>query len=75
MVFSWQRRYLIFKHVVNNYNFSSVGKPIPVPKVENPTQELIDEYHAKFVEALKSLFEEHKAQYDSAGSEAKLILL
>ncbi len=52
-----------------------MGKPIPVPKVENPTKEIIEEYHAKFVQALKSLFEEHKAQYDLAGSEAKLVLL
>lgn len=52
-----------------------MGKPIPVPKVENPSKELIDEYHAKFVEALSAIFEEHKHKYDMAGSEAKLVML
>lgn len=52
-----------------------VGKPIPVPKVENPSKELIDEYHTKFVEALSAIFEEHKHKYDMAGSEAKLVML
>lgn len=44
-----------------------------MPKIENPTKEDIDEYHAKFVQELKALFEEYKHKYDAAGSDAKLI--
>ncbi|KAK7573552.1 hypothetical protein V9T40_010743 [Parthenolecanium corni] len=49
-----------------------VGKPIPVPKVENPSSELIDEYHQRFHEALRTLFEENKRMYDEFGDEATL---
>lgn len=46
-----------------------------MPKIENPSNEVIDEYHKKFVDALKSLFEEYKEQYDEAHSEATLITI
>lgn len=67
----------IYYLVINNVILFSypVGKPIPVPKVENPSKELIDEYHTKFVTALSALFEENKHKYDEAGSEAKLVML
>lgn len=38
-----------------------VGKPIEVPKVANPTQEQIDEYHDMYIAGLKAVFEENKA--------------
>ena len=41
-----------------------VGKPITVPKPKQigaePSQECIDEYHQQYVNALHSVFEEHK---------------
>ncbi|XP_074133852.1 diacylglycerol O-acyltransferase 2-like protein 6 [Sminthopsis crassicaudata] len=40
-----------------------VGEPIPVPKIEKPSQELIDEYHARYIKALQKLFEKHKVHY------------
>ena len=37
-----------------------VGHPIPCPKVEEPTQVQIDEYHRRYVAALKDLYETHR---------------
>ena len=37
-----------------------VGAPIPCPRAEKPSQEQIDEYHAKYVNALKELYETHR---------------
>lgn len=51
-----------------------MGKPIDVPKVENPTAELVDEYHERFFKALHSLFEEYKSKFDEAGGAAQLIM-
>lgn len=40
-----------------------VGKPINVDKVENPTAEQIQELHSKYVEGLKSLYQEYNPKY------------
>jgi hypothetical protein len=40
-----------------------VGKPIPVQKIDNPNSEEINTTHAKFIEELNALFEEHKHKY------------
>lgn len=52
--------------------FLVVGKPIRVPKVENPSEELVDEYIEKFFNELEKLFEEYKHKYDPVGSEARI---
>ena len=36
-----------------------VGQPIEVTQVKNPSQEDIDELHAKYIVALKKLYDEH----------------
>lgn len=59
---------------INSDCLFSVGKPIHVPKVENPSQELIDEYHEKFLQQLQELFDTYKDKYDPSGSEAKLVI-
>eukprot|EP00854_Cymbomonas_tetramitiformis_P004802 gene4803-5869_t len=41
-----------------------VGKPIKVEKKVEPTNEDVDELHAKFVKALQELFDNHKANHD-----------
>jgi diacylglycerol O-acyltransferase 2 len=41
----------------------AIGTPIEVPKVENPSQEDIDKFHALFVERLVALFDKYKAAY------------
>jgi 2-acylglycerol O-acyltransferase 2 len=40
-----------------------VGKPIPCPKIDNPTNEDIDKYHQIYITELTQLFEEHKQKY------------
>lgn len=44
-----------------------------MPKVENPSATLIDEYQEKYFKALYDLFESNKHIHDEAGSSAKLI--
>lgn len=39
------------------------GKHIPVTKTENPTQEQIDELHARLVREVHNCFEAHKVKY------------
>ncbi|KAJ9077376.1 diacylglycerol O-acyltransferase 1 [Entomophthora muscae] len=40
-----------------------VGKPIPVAKNPSPTQEEIASTHAKYVAALKDLYDRNAAEY------------
>lgn len=39
------------------------GEPVVVPKVAEPSQEQIDEYHAKLMASMMEAFEAHKAAY------------
>ena len=40
-----------------------VGAPIPVHKVEQPTDEEVDRVHATYVAALTKLYEDNVAKY------------
>ncbi|NXP81408.1 DGAT2 acyltransferase, partial [Ramphastos sulfuratus] len=40
-----------------------VGKPVTVPKVENPSREMVDKYHELYVRSLLKLFNENKTKY------------
>merc|ERR1719229_1613806 len=40
-----------------------VGSPIPVPKIESPTDEQVQEYHAKYIAALQKLYDDYNPQY------------
>ena len=40
-----------------------IGSPISVPKVETPSDEVVEKYHKAYLEALKKLYEEHKEYY------------
>lgn len=48
-----------FYHFVFFY-FFLVGSPIPVEKVDNPSDEEINELHSKYVRKLKELFDKHR---------------
>uniref|UniRef100_A0ABD2XKC2 Acyltransferase n=1 Tax=Trichogramma kaykai TaxID=54128 RepID=A0ABD2XKC2_9HYME len=54
--------------------FVVVGRPIETPKIEHPTQEEINEYHAKFTEELINLFETHKTKYLNNAEKISLVL-
>eukprot|EP00455_Lapot_gusevi_P054262 TRINITY_DN8657_c0_g1_i7.p1 TRINITY_DN8657_c0_g1~~TRINITY_DN8657_c0_g1_i7.p1 ORF type:complete len:177 (+),score=39.77 TRINITY_DN8657_c0_g1_i7:253-783(+) len=46
-----------------------MGLPLDVPFDENPSRELVNEYHAKFIARLNELFDEHKHAYGWADRE------
>lgn len=52
----------------------SVGKPIQVEKVENPTTQQVDELHQKYIDELIKLFDEHKENYGVAASEKLTVI-
>jgi hypothetical protein len=43
------------------------GDPLPMERVEKPTNEQVAAEHARFVVALTSLFDEHKGRFGAAG--------
>ncbi|GMH73989.1 hypothetical protein TrST_g6649 [Triparma strigata] len=40
-----------------------VGEPIQCPKIEKPTAADVDKYHALYIEGLRKVFDDHKAEY------------
>lgn len=40
-----------------------VGEPITVPKVEEPTQDVVDMYHAMYIRSLRCLFDKYKTRF------------
>ena len=40
-----------------------VGKPIPVEKIENPSNDQIESLHTKYVEELQNLYNEYNPKY------------
>ena len=44
-----------------------VGAPLQLPIIESPTPEQVKEYHGKYVETLKALFDRHKKNYGVTG--------
>ncbi|KAK7573423.1 hypothetical protein V9T40_010614 [Parthenolecanium corni] len=53
-----------------------VGHPIELPKVENPSDELVDRYHDQFILELRALFDRYKSVYDdeNGGAAATLVI-
>ncbi|ETL89557.1 hypothetical protein L917_11541 [Phytophthora nicotianae] len=40
-----------------------VGKPLRLPHIENPSKDVVKQYHDKYVEALRGLFDSYKGVY------------
>lgn len=40
-----------------------VGEPITVPKIEDPTEEMVDLYHEMYTKALQDLFDKYKTRF------------
>lgn len=51
-----------------------MGEPLAVPKVENPSRELVDRYHELYISALLKLFDENKTKYGLSESDELHIL-
>ena len=47
----------------------SVGAPLKVNRVENPTKEEVENLHSLYVAALRELFDKHKKNYGIAEDE------
>ncbi|KAJ8266656.1 hypothetical protein GJAV_G00133110 [Gymnothorax javanicus] len=45
-----------------------VGEPITVPKFEDPSQEVVDQYHAMYISSLVKLFNKYKARFGNKDS-------
>ncbi|KAH0520454.1 Acyl-CoA wax alcohol acyltransferase 1 [Microtus ochrogaster] len=51
-----------------------VGEPLPLPRIENPSPEMVNKYHALYMDALHKLFDQHKVQHGCSNTQ-KLLLL
>ncbi|XP_061454669.1 diacylglycerol O-acyltransferase 2-like [Rhineura floridana] len=40
-----------------------IGEPVTVPKIEQPTCEMVDLYHSMYIQSLCKLFNDHKVKY------------
>jgi hypothetical protein len=50
-----------------------VGKPLALPKIEQPTKDDVAKWHNKYIAALKQLFEDHKQE--AYGQDSKTMKL
>lgn len=60
--------------MINRWLLFSVGKPIDIPKIAQPSKDVVDKYHQIFVDELIKLFEEHKTKYSKHPDEMELVL-
>lgn len=51
-----------------------VGEPLPVPKIEKPSQEVVDKYHTLYMEALYKLFNQHKTKFGNSKTQRLFFL-
>uniref|UniRef100_A0A8C0EAY3 Acyltransferase n=1 Tax=Bubo bubo TaxID=30461 RepID=A0A8C0EAY3_BUBBB len=51
-----------------------VGEPVMVPKIEDPSHEMVDMYHEMYVRSLLKLFNENKTKYGLSESDELHIL-
>ncbi|KAL2768604.1 acyl-CoA wax alcohol acyltransferase 2 [Daubentonia madagascariensis] len=51
-----------------------VGEPLPLPKIENPSQEIVAKYHALYIDALRKLFDQHKTKFGISETQELVII-
>ena len=56
------------------YFIFTVGSPIPVDKIENPTQETIDKLHSRYIEDIKELYKKYIKAYHPTDKSELLIV-
>ena len=49
-----------------------LGKALHLPRIDAPTKDDVDKWHAVYVRELRSLYDEHKAQFGYAERKLKL---
>ncbi|TNN76937.1 Diacylglycerol O-acyltransferase 2 [Liparis tanakae] len=53
--------------------FHGFGEPITVPKIEDPSDEMVDLYHAMYIRSLQCLFDKYKTRFGLKESDALFI--
>lgn len=43
--------------------------PLPVPKIEKLSQEMVDKYHVFYMDTLRRLFDQHKVKFDGSDTQ------
>ncbi|KAG8430570.1 hypothetical protein GDO86_020368, partial [Hymenochirus boettgeri] len=51
-----------------------VGKPIPVPKIQKPSEEQVQKYHALYIHSLTELFNTHKEHFGLQKSDSLILI-
>ncbi|XP_073530704.1 diacylglycerol O-acyltransferase 2-like isoform X3 [Phyllobates terribilis] len=51
-----------------------VGKPIPVPKIMNPSEQQVDMYHSLYIKSLQDLFNAHKERFGLQQSDSLVLI-
>ncbi|EGC29984.1 monoacylglycerol O-acyltransferase [Dictyostelium purpureum] len=67
-IFNYDFGFLPVRHKITTV----VGEAIDIPKVTNPTNEVIDHYHEVYVEALQKLFDKYKDKIDKETGDLKI---
>lgn len=52
----------------------AVGEPLPLPKIENPSREIVAKYHTLYVDALRKLFDQHKTKFGISETQELVIV-
>lgn len=70
-IFQYAFGFLPNRHPIDTY----VGEPIALPRLERDqiTAEIVDRYHSEYMEALKRLFDTHKAKHGNATATIRFV--
>ncbi len=71
VIFWGEPRFPLFpRSDVRAYTF--VGRPLQLPRLENPTRDEINEWHGRYLTALRTLFDAHKAECGKPDAELEI---